>query len=113
LLILIFSYSAFVYSERENQTKRDQGISVPKPSTFIAGLKRHGDLPPETVYLTVPMAKLHLHTYKAVNAQHTGCRPTEVQLVRCWLLYSQALSLQYRWNMPLYRLDLHELHAHT
>ena len=38
-----------------------------------------------------------------------GCRPTEEQLVPCWLLYSQALSLQYHWNMPLYRLDLHEL----
>ena len=67
-----FSYSAFVYSERETQTKRDQGTSVWKPSTYIAGLRGHGDLPPETVYLILPMAKLHLHTYKAVNTQHAG-----------------------------------------
>ena len=61
-----------LYSESKNQTKRDQGTSVPRPSTYIAGLKGHGDLLPETVYLTLPMAKLHLHTYKAVNAKHTG-----------------------------------------
>jgi len=48
-----FTNSTFVYSERETQTKRDQGTSIPKPSTYIAGLRGHGDLSPQTVDLTL------------------------------------------------------------
>ena len=44
-----------ICSESETQTKREKGTSVPKPSTYIAGLRGWGVLPPQKVDLTLPV----------------------------------------------------------
>ena len=49
-VVIFFTNPALILycSERETQTKKDQGASVPKPSTYIAGLRGQGDLDPSS-----------------------------------------------------------------
>ena len=44
-----------ICSESETQTKREKGTSVPKSSTYIAGLRGRGVLPPQKVDLILPV----------------------------------------------------------